>query len=601
MPVKPSRKAGKTKSQATLPPRKTPFSPARYWPEAAALLSGVLLALCYPWWEIGGLIWIWSAPLLTALWFSTSRKPGRPAWRHGFYLGYLAGLTFFFINVSFITEISRVAGTVFAGLAALVAFATYLALYFGVFGAFAATVGRWIPVKPAEGKADLFSQSFAVIRVAFLNGAVWCGLEWVRGFLFTGYGWNGLGIALKDQLVLVQFADVIGITGYSFVLMFCGIVVYGTAVRLVGEVRDRRRLRPHFDFALGVILLMALFLYGNAALHHKPADTVDLRARVLQLNVSLEDKWSDDLSLRQKIIFEYRDLTRTFVETAPLDLMIWPETAIPGQFSSPWVQEYFNDHILKGDDFYLITGLEDNNLESNEVYNTITIMQGDTESYQMYKKVHLVPLGEFIPFRDTFPVFAWIAGGIIENDFTPGTSHEPLAIEKDGHTIGIIPLICFEDTVPRHARKFIRSGPQVMVNVTNDGWFYDSAESTHHFYNALFRCIELRRPMIRAANTGVSGFIDEWGSLYDREGRSLQPRILRDEESGSTYIRGSLPATIAVDLDPPISFYARYGDVFSVTMGLFALVTASIYGWKRRSRRGAESDGMHHHGVDRVS
>lgn len=600
MPVKPSRKAGKAQPSAPKPKCKSPRSLARYWPEAAALLSGVLLALCYPWSELGGLIWIWSAPLLTALWFSTSRKPNRPAWRHGFYLGYLAGLAFFFINVSFITEISRVAGTVFAGLAALVAFATYLALYFGVFGAFAATVGRWIPVKPAEGKADFFSQSFAVIRVAFLNGAAWCGLEWVRGLLFTGYGWNGLGIALKDHLVLVQFADVIGITGYSFVLMFCGIVVYGTAVRLVGEVRDRRRLRPHFDFALGVILLMTLFLYGNAALHRKPADTVDLRARVLQLNVSLEDKWSDDLSLRQKIIFEYRDLTRTFVETAPLDLMIWPETAIPGQFSSPWVQEYFNDHILKGDDFYLITGLEDNNLENNEVYNTITIMQGDTESYQMYKKVHLVPLGEFIPFRDTFPVFEWIAGGIIENDFTPGTSHEPLSIEKEGHSIGIIPLICFEDTVPRHARKFIRSGPQVMVNVTNDGWFYDSAESTHHFYNALFRCIELRRPMIRAANTGVSGFIDEWGSLYDREGRSLQPRILRDEESGSTYIRGSLPATIAVDLDPPISFYARYGDAFSVTMGLLALVAASIYGWKRRSRRGAESGETHHHGVDRV-
>jgi apolipoprotein N-acyltransferase len=264
------------------------------------------------------------------------------------------------------------------------------------------------------------------------------------------------------------------------------------------------------------------------------------------------------------------------------------------------VQEYFNDHILKGDDFYLITGLEDNNLENNEVYNTITIMKGDTGSYQMYKKVHLVPLGEFIPFRDSFPVFEWIAGGIIENDFTPGTSHEPLSIEKEGHTIGIIPLICFEDTVPRHARKFIRNGPQVMVNVTNDGWFYDSAESTHHFYNALFRCIELRRPMIRAANTGVSGFIDEWGSLYDREGRSLQPRILRDEASGSTYIRGSLPATVTVDLDPPISFYARYGDAFSVTMGLLALVAASIYGWKRRSRRGGESESTHHHGVDRV-
>jgi apolipoprotein N-acyltransferase len=600
MPAKPSRKAGKGKTSAPKAAPKSPFPPARYWPEAAALLSGVLLALCYPWWDLGGLIWIWSAPLLTALWFSAPRKATRSRWRHGFYLGYLAGIAFFLINVSFVTEISSVAGTVFAGLAALAAFAGYLALYFGIFGAFSATVGRWVPARPVEGKKDLFGPSYSVIRVAFLNGAAWCGLEWMRGLLFTGFGWNGLGVALKDQLVLVQFADVIGITGYSFVLMFTGIIAYGTVVRLAGEVRDRQRLRPHFDFSLGAILIMGLFLYGSAAMQRRPAATVDLRARVLQLNVSLEDKWSDDLSLRQKIIFEYRDLTRSFTETAPLDLVIWPETAIPGQFSSPWVQEYFNDHILKGDDFYLITGLEDNTIDNKEVYNTITIMKGDTKSYQMYKKIHLVPLGEFVPFRDSFPLFEWIAGGIIENDFTPGDSHEPLLIEKDGHSIGVIPLVCFEDTVPRHVRKFIRNGPQIMVNVTNDGWFYASAESTHHFYNSLFRCIELRRPLIRAANTGVSGFIDEWGSLYDREGRSREPRILRDAESGSTYIRGSLPATIAVDLDPPITFYARYGDAFSVMMGLFALGATSLALGKRRSRPLAENGSPHHHGVDRV-
>ncbi len=101
----------------------------------------------------------------------------------------------------------------------------YLAVYFAVFGAFAATTGRWRPADgdPSRpGKADLFGQSLAVLRVAFLNGAAWCGLEWLRGIVFTGYGWNGLGVALKEHLVLVQFAEVIGITGYGFVLMFAG-------------------------------------------------------------------------------------------------------------------------------------------------------------------------------------------------------------------------------------------------------------------------------------------------------------------------------------------------------------------------------------------
>ena len=127
-----------------------------------------------------------------------------------------------------------------------------------------------------------------------------------------------------------------------------------------------------------------------------------------------------------------------------------------------------------------------------------------------------------------------------------------------------------EDIFPRHTRKFLRDSPQVLVNVTNDGWFYDSAQPTQHFYNAIFRCIEYRRPMIRAANTGVSGFIDTRGSTFDRRSSDAFPRILQDEESGSTFIRGSIPGSLEVDLNPPMTIYARIGDLFSITLGSIA-------------------------------
>ncbi|MEM6279110.1 MAG: apolipoprotein N-acyltransferase, partial [Verrucomicrobiota bacterium] len=452
------------------------------------------------------------------------------------------------------------------------------------FGSFAATMGRWIIREPDTEKKDLFGQSLDVIKVAFLNGAAWCGLEWLRGIAFTGFGWNGLGVALKDHLLLVQFADVIGINGYGFVMMFSGIIAFATLVRLGLEVRERKRLRPHLDFALGVGIIIALFLYGIPKVSEAPEESIDLNARIMQLNVDLEDKWSEDIAMRQKIIFDYRDLTRTFVEVAPHDLVLWPETAIPGHFSFPWVQKYFNEQVLQGDDFYLLTGLEDSTLEGDEIYNTITLMKGSTDSYQMYKKIHLVPLGEYIPFRDTFPLFQWIAGGIIETDFVPGSSYETLEIEKDGHAIEIIPLICFEDTVPRHARKFMSESPQLFVNVTNDGWFYDSAQPIQHFYNAIFRCIEFRRPMIRAANTGVSGFVDIRGSIFDRRSRADEnPRILQDEETGSTYIRGSLPGRLEIDLNPPLTVYAKIGDAFSITLGTIALIVA-LFGVSRSLR-----------------
>lgn len=553
-----------------------------YWPELAAILSGVLLALCFPHWDISSLIWIWQAPLLSALWFSKPRADQKTEWKRGFFLGYLSGISFFVINVSWITEISRVAETIWAGVFALFFLTLYLALYFGVFGIFAITVGKWKLEVRDKDKKNLFGPSFTVLKIAALNGACWCGLEWLRGILFNGFGWNGLGVALKDQLLLVQFADTIGVTGYGFVMMFSGIILYCTLVRFVLEAKEHKRLRPHFDFALGVALIIGLFLYGSDKMRMNPKDSITLRSRIMQMNIPLEDKWSEDIHLRQKVIFDYRDLTRTFTESSPHDLVLWPETALPGHFATPWVQKYLNDMVLKGDDFYLLTGLEDSTLKGDELYNTITLMKGSTESYQMYRKMHLVPLGEYIPFRKAFPLFEWIAGGIIAADFTPGESYETLTIEKDGTEIGIIPLICFEDTISRHARKFIKPEPQIMVNVTNDGWFYESAESTQHFNNAIFRAIELRRPLIRAANTGVSAFIDERGSVYDRSSISPYARILRDDESGSTYIRGSLPGDVLVDLNPPITIFARIGDAFSVTMGIIALLAATLFGFRSR-------------------
>ncbi len=562
----------------------------KYWPETAAAVSGILLALCYPHYDLANLVWIWSYPLLAALWFSSRDNSESPSWKRGFFLGYLSGLSFFVLNIAWITEISKVAGTIWAGVMALLFLTIYFAAYFGLFGAFAATAGRWVVPASEEKKTDLFDQSIAVLKAAFLCGAAWCGLEWLRGLVFTGFGWNGLGVALENQLLLVQFADVIGINGYGFVMMFSGVIGFATIVRLIHEVRDRRRLKPHLDFAVGVAMIIGLFLYGVAKVNYHPADSVEVNARIMQMNIPLEDKWSEEIALIQKIIFDYRDLTRVFVETSEPDLVLWPETSIPGHFSFEWVQEYLNEHVLKGDEFYLLAGLEETNMLESEIYNTITLMKGSTESFQMHKKVHLVPLGEYIPFRETLPIFEWIAGGIIAHDFTPGDSYEPLVMEKDGHAIGIIPLICFEDTVSRHARKFIRPGPQIMVNVTNDGWFNDSAEVEQHFENAIFRCIELRRPMIRAANTGVSAFIDSRGSLYQQDSQDTFPRVLRDDESGATRIRGSLPGTVKVDLNPPTTVYARLGDAFSVGMGMLALISSIIHALRiRHSTRATPS------------
>ena len=563
----------------------------RLWPWAMAALSGVLLALCYPGWNASELIWVWQMPLLAALWFS---EPGKSRWRHGLALGYVAGFAFFFLNLHWLFELRKVGGTVWAGIGAWVALPAYLGVYFALWGAFAATVGRWKPFDPAvdakTSPGDLFGPSMKVIGAAALNAAAWCGLEWLRGVVFTGFSWNGLGVALHENLLMIQAADLVGVKGLSFVLVFWNVAALATLARIGRELGERRRVRPHLDFAAAVALIIGLFLYGLTRLGQlrDKGETVSLRALLVQLNTPIDEKW--DEKYLNKVLDDYRELTRAYVESSHFDLVLWPETALPGRLTYPWVQEYLNEEILRGGDFHLLMGLEEEEFNNAIIYNSIALMRGSTRSAETHRKLHLVPFGEYLPMRDSFPVFAWIAGGMVPRDFTAGTSYEPLKMEKP--ELEIIPLVCFEDTIGRLARRFVRpeSGAQLLVNVTNDGWFYESVQPLQHLANAKFRCVELRRPMARAANTGVSCFIDAFGSLEDPDAAPGTParerlRRVQDYVTGNTFVSGTLPATLKIAKHPPRTVYARHGDAFSVGAGVLALLAAAAHGWRSRGKR----------------
>ena len=578
------------------------------WPWLASGLSGILLALCFAPWNLGNLVWVWSWPLLAALWFAPGSESLSTKERilRGLWLGYLAGFVFFCINSHWIFHTGKVVQRVSAGVGAVIGMGLYLGLYVGLFGIFAATAGRLRLPDPPDRQSDsgekkigvfpnpfsrktgrdLFGQSWAVLQAAFLNGACWCGLEWLRAVMFTGYSWNSLGVALSEHLMLIQFADVIGQLGYGFVLMFCGVVGFGTIFRFQREIRAQQGMRPHLDFAVAAAMVIALFLYGFRRVTEPSGETVNFDVRIIQMNTSIEEKYSASEEVRDQIVWDYRDLTRAFLDHKTQDIVIWPETALPTVFSMPTTFRFFDNEILKGEDYYLIMGIEDNDVEGR-IFNTITVLKGEAKSFQQYSKIHLVPFGEFVPGRDwKLPVFEWVFGKVITQDFTRGKSYENLFVEKDGHRVGVMPLVCFEDTVARHARRFVRFDlPQFMVNVTNDAWFYDSAEPHQHFSNAIFRCIELRRPMVRAANTGVSGFIDVRGSVFDRDSPEEFKRIIQDEETGNTFIRGSLPGVLRVGLNQPMTVYARIGDAFSVGMGIFGLVFFGVWCLRIRGRR----------------
>lgn len=538
-------------------------------PLLAAIASGLILTLAYPRWDFELAVWIWMLPLLAVLWGS---NPASFGVRHPFLLGYLAGLAFFVPNLFWVRHSSRVIfgaldhrwigwGPELLGLSAAVGLAGYCALYFGLWAWFAARAHQ-------RRETNAAAPPFNSLRRSAVCAAAWCGCEWLRGIVFTGFGWNGLGVALHQNHLLAQGADLIGVTGLSFLPVFVSCSVAAIAQKFWRQGQAGLGWSHRVDLAAALLLIAGASGYGLHALREQAqrrSQSIPLHTVLVQQNIPQTVKWSGEHTT--EIYQGFADLTRLHAEArdghAPVDLVIWPESSLPFPLLGPPPEirqeheQYFNA-ILSLGDFSLLTGAEILN-PGEPLFTSAVLFRGTFANQQHYHKVHLVPFGEYLPFRNTFP-FSLLAG-ILPGDFAPGQATEPLKLERP--RVQIIPLICFEDTVGRVARRFVRDAPQLIVNLTNDGWFLQSSETEIHLANSIFRAIELRRPMVRAANTGVTCVIDECGRITDR---------LADPETGSTFIEGCLQREIAVPEQPPRTVYAGFGDWFSLSMLGVAIV-----------------------------
>jgi apolipoprotein N-acyltransferase len=481
-------------------------------------------------------------------------------------IGYLTGLTFFLINLSWLHHIHLAACTILPA---------FLALYFAIWGAFAATIGRpsFFDSEHTDDslapKGSFSKPSLESLRCAFLNGSAWCGLEWIRGWLLTGFPWNGLGVGLKNDLVMIQIVDIIGVTGLSFVIVLCSSISTSLIFRIAKEIKTRS-LKAHPDFIVGITIIASIFLYGTYRLTKGKENHIEVSVLLVQGGIDQTEKWDADSA--QKIYKRYWDLTTPYlnIENANFDLVVWPESSLPYALHDKETQTYLNN-ILSVDDYELVLGLNEK-IPQEGIYNSIVVLRENTSYAKTYRKIHLVPFGEYVPLRSTVPFLEKLASSAIGVDFTPGKQAEPIKMNLP-EPYSIIPLVCFEDTFGNLARQFIKDEPQLIVNVTNDGWFGESAASEQHYANAMFRCIELRRPMIRSANTGISCIIDSTGNLYDRWASSPGgKRMIYGETDKNTFITASLPGLIRIPREPENTLYAKVGDSFSIILGAISLI-----------------------------
>ena len=578
----------------------SPFTRAlRLWPWLAAISTGVLSAGCFAPFNQTWFCWIALTPLLAALWFSGTNSKRR--WLRDALLGYVSGVTFFWIVFFWLRTVTVPGWFLVGGYMGI-----YFALWSWICGALRPglrkirqeqfsgleAVSRRLTEKRANlGSADASTErggysadppsdspqsrspwlrSTNNLRLAFLLATVWVAQEWLRSLVFTGWGWNTFGAALHDQLAMIQIVEFTGVAGLSFLVVFTNVILLSTARRFMLETRVRP-MRPHYDLTLTMAAIVGVMGFGLHALRvQRP--TKNLSVALVQPNVPREQKFSGEFA--QAIFDKFSQLSAPSLgaSTRP-DLLIWPESSMPGPVLNDEASYKFVMNFSATAKTDLLLGTID--LDETRAYNAALLVSDAGKRVQTYRKVHLVPFGEYVPGRHMIPLLARIVGDQVPDDFAFGKEHTVFHLTNDKAQVA--PLICFEDTIGDLTRQFVLAGANVLANVTNDGWFLRSAGSQQHVANAIFRCVETRLPMVRAANTGVTCFVNEFGRIT---------QMLVDEK-GSQFTEGVLTGEIAVPIGTEQTFYVRYGEVFAqgcVGVSVLVLVVLGIRSSRAKSR-----------------
>lgn len=423
-------------------------------------------------------------------------------------------------------------------LAALLLLAFYLALYPAAFSLLVTACARrrlyhplWIPA---------------------MTPVFWVSLEWLRGRLFSGFPWGMLGYSQYSRLHLIQIADIAGVYGVSFLVAAVNASVFVTVLALAGgNWQAKRPAASHAALAavLAAVLIAGACGYGSrrlAEVEKTAAAAPAMNVAVIQGNIEQSLKW--DEAFKEHTTRKYIRLSRQ-VLAHRADLVVWPETALPFYF--------FHDKALTGrvleavdraDTWFLIGSPAYEYQADNgalRIFNSAYLVDPDGRVAGRYDKVHLVPFGEYVPLRTWLPFLGKMVPQAV--DFSAGKAGQLLDIS--GIQAGV--QVCYEIIFPELSAAMVRSGGDLLVNITNDAWFGKTAAPWQHFSMGVLRAVENRRTLVRAANTGISGYIDPCGRVAEAsaifETRAMLRPVPAIKEGMTFYTRrpGLLPWTCA--------------------------------------------------------
>jgi apolipoprotein N-acyltransferase len=431
--------------------------------------------------------WVSLAPLIVAVTLET-RNGGLA--RRVFALGVVAGVVYFTGTLYWIAGVMATHGGIpFAGAVALmVGLAIHLSLFVGLF---AYLLG-------------LSVRQFGPAGV-WLAPVLWVAAEWLRAWLGWNFPWVLLGSSQATVVPVVQLASVTGVYGLSALL-----VLVSAAAAILALTRRPAHRRGAVAVAALVLVVVSAGTWRASTGSLTSAGT-PVRVGLLQGNVPQDAKW--DPAFRAAIMDRYINLSRQAIASGA-QLVVWPEASTPFYFdldaaSAAPVRRLAAESrvpFLVGSDEYEAA----REGRPERYYNAAVLVGTDGRTLGSYRKVRLVPFGEYVPFKRLL----FFVGPLIEavSDFTPG--QELTAFDVEGTRFSV--AICYEAVYASIAQAFVARGSELLATITNDAWFDRSSAAYQHFEQAALRAVEQGRYVVRAANTGISGAVDPYGRVISR-------------------------------------------------------------------------------------
>lgn len=487
-------------------------------------IGGALLGVSFPRFDLLPLAWVALVPLLLAIEGADRRR--------SFLLGWAFGFAYFLVTLYWLSLTMSNYGGMAAPMSILVMLllVAYLGLYVGLFA--------FLTSYLAEGGAAL-----KWVAVPF----IWVGVEYLRGrLLFGGFPWASIAYSQYKWSSFIQVSDITGIYGPAFIIVMANSAIAFFLRTLWGKGSNLEREHTFRGAAIYLsvtaILFASALIYGSwqlSAAKYPGENPRKLKIALLQGNIDQAVKWNP--SYQRETISIYGEMTDKVAQLKP-DLIIWPETAAPFFFEEGTGLSNEIAGITRRASTYLLFGSPSIKREAdgNELFNSAYLLSPDGKSIGRYDKIHLVPFGEYIPLKRMF----FFATNFVKEvgEFESGSSRT--IMDAGGNKFSA--LICFEVIFPGLVRQFVNNGARFLVNITNDAWFGKTSAPYQHISMAAFRAVENRVPIVRAANTGISAFIDQYGRIID---------------PGELFTRQELIKEVAFD-GAGQTFYSRYGDIF---------------------------------------